>query len=113
MPTRALHLFFECNISRPFVVSDILRILGKKTGIAKNYVWSRQIRLKNRFFGTQYVIPQLRARNLQFFSFSPNFIFSHHPLNSLQLSLFSALSPGASWWRLIFTGICVKGRSAS
>jgi hypothetical protein len=50
IPTRALPLFFECNMERPFVASDILRTLGAKTPIAKNYVLSRPIPLKNRFF---------------------------------------------------------------
>jgi len=97
------------------VVSDILTILGKKTGIAKNYVLNRQIPLKNRFFGTQYVSPELMNRNLQVFSSSSNFRFSHSPPNSLisnrQFSIFSALSPGSSFWWRIFIVICVKGLS--
>jgi hypothetical protein len=49
IPTRALPLFFECNMERPFVASDILRTFAQKTPIAKNYVLSRPIPLKNRF----------------------------------------------------------------
>jgi hypothetical protein len=66
-------------MERPFVASDILRILGEKTPIAKNYVLSRPIPLKNRFFGTQYVSRPLMDRNPQFFSSYDNFRFCHSP----------------------------------
>ena len=123
IPTRALPLFFECNMDRPFVASDILRTLGEKTPIAKIYLLSRPIPLKNRFFGTQYVSPPLMDRNLQFFSSSDNFRFCHSStlplIRNRQLSIFSALSSAASFWRciciciFIFIVICVQALSVS
>jgi len=123
IPTRALPLFFECNMERPFVASDILRTLGQKTPIAKNYVLSGPIPLKNRFFGTQYVSSPLMDRNLQFFSSYDNFRFGHSPtlplIRNRQLSIFSALSSAASFWRcififiLLFIVICVQALSVS
>ena len=125
IPTRALPLFFECNMERPFVASDILRTLGEKTPLAKNYVLSCPIPLKNRFFGTQYVSPPLMERNLQFFSSYDNFRFCHSPtlplIRNRQLSIFSALSSATSFWRcifififiLLFIVICVQALSVS
>jgi hypothetical protein len=79
IPTRALPLFCECNMERPFVASDILKTLGEKTPLAKIYVLGPPIPLKNRFFGTQYVSLPLMERNLQFFSSYHNFPFCHSP----------------------------------
>ena len=105
------------------MASDILRTFAQKTPIAKNYVLIRPIPLKNRFFGTQYVSPPLMDRNLQFFFSYHNFRFYHSPtlplVRNRQLSIFSALSSAASFWRCIFICIllfivsCVQALSVS
>src|SRR4028119_978331 len=91
IPTRALPLFFECNMDRPFVASDILKTLGEKTPLAKIYVLGSPIPLKNRFFGTHAVrkSPINGSKSLIFllldrFSILP---FSHLPPNSQQTTI--------------------------